>query len=150
MELLADDIFRYFGLGCRNVSKIFFPEKYDFDKFFNGMFSWKHVINNHKYINNYDYNKAVYLMSIIKLLDNEYLLLKEDTGYSSPISVTFYETYADLEDVKKKLKEKADKIQAIVSNMGIDNEIPFGTAQNPELWDYADGVDTVDFLLKLS
>jgi|TARA_R100000479_G_scaffold70100_3_gene33865 hypothetical protein len=150
MELLADDIFRYFGLGCRNVSKIFFPEKYDFDKFFNGMFSWKHVINNHKYINNYDYNKAVYLMSNIKLLDNEYLLLKEDTGYSSPISVTFYETYADLEDVKKKLKEKADKIQAIVSNIGIDNEIPFGTAQNPELWDYADGVDTVDFLLKLS
>ena len=150
MELLADDIFRYFGLGCRNVSKIFFPEKYDFDKFFNGMFSWKHVINNHKYINNYDYNKAVYLMSNIKLLDNEYLLLKEDTGYSSPISVTFYETYANLEDVKKKLEEEADKIQAIVSNIGIDNEIPFGTAQNPELWDYADGVDTVDFLLKLS
>ncbi|HBY67512.1 MAG TPA: acyl-CoA reductase, partial [Flavobacteriaceae bacterium] len=150
MELLANDVFRYFGLGCRNVSKIFFPEKYDFDKFFNGMFSWKHVINNHKYINNYDYNKAVYLMSNIKLLDNEYLLLKEDTGYSSPISVTFYETYANLQDVKKKLKEEADKIQAIVSNIGIDNEIPFGTAQNPELWDYADGVDTVDFLLKLS
>ena len=150
MELLADDIFRYFGLGCRNVSKIYFPEKYDFDKFFNGMFSWKHVINNHKYINNYDYNKAVYLMSNIKLLDNEYLLLKEDTGYSSPISVTFYETYANLEDVKNKLKAEADKIQAIVSNIGIDNEISFGKAQNPELWDYADGVDTVDFLLKLS
>ena len=150
MELLADDIFRYFGLGCRNVSKIYFPEKYDFDKFFNGMFSWKHVINNHKYINNYDYNKAVYLMSDIKLLDNEYLLLKQDTGYSSPISVTFYETYANLEDVKNKLEAEADKIQAIVSNTGIDNEIAFGKAQNPELWDYADGVDTVDFLLKLS
>ncbi len=150
MELLADDIFRYFGLGCRNVSKIYFPEKYDFDKFFNGMFSWKHVINNHKYINNYDYNKAVYLMSDIKLLDNEYLLLKQDTGYSSPISVTFYETYANLEDVKNKLETEADKIQAIISNTGIDNEISFGKAQNPELWDYADGVDTVDFLLKLS
>ena len=150
MELLADDIFRYFGLGCRNVSKIYFPEKYDFDKFFNGMFSWKHVINNHKYINNYDYNKAVYLMSNIKLLDNEYLLLKEDTGYSSPISVTFYETYANLEYVKNKLKAEADKVQAIVSNTGIDNEISFGKAQNPELWDYADGMDTVDFLLKLS
>jgi len=150
MEFLADDIFRYFGLGCRNISKIYLPEDYDYDKFFNGMFSWKHVINNHKYINNYDYNKAVYLMSDIKLLDNEYLLLKEDTGYSSPISVTFYEKYSNLEDVKKKLKEEADKIQAVVSNTGIDNEIPFGTAQNPELWDYADGVDTVDFLLKLS
>ena len=150
MELLANDIFRYFGLGCRNVSKIFLPEDYDFDKFFNGMFSWKHVINNHKYINNYDYNKAVYLMSNINLLDNEYLLLKEDTGYSSPISVTFYETYSTLKDVKKKLEAESDKIQAIVSNAGINNEIPFGKAQSPALWDYADGVDTVAFLLKLS
>jgi len=150
MELLANDIFRYFGLGCRNVSKIFLPEKYEYDQFFNGMFSWKHVINNHKYINNYDYNKAVYLMSNINLLDNEYLLLKEDTGYSSPISVTFYETYSKLEDVKQKLETESHKIQAIVSNAGIDNEISFGEAQQPELWDYADGVDTVAFLLKLS
>ncbi len=89
-------------------------------------------------------------MSNINLLDNEYLLLKEDTGYSSPISVTFYETYSTLKDVKKKLEAESDKIQAIVSNAGINNEIPFGKAQSPALWDYADGVDTVAFLLKLS
>ncbi|PVW13844.1 acyl-CoA reductase [Marixanthomonas spongiae] len=150
LQLLANDVFRYFGLGCRNVSKLFIPETYDFDQFFNGMFSWKHLINNHKYINNYDYNKAVYLMSDISLLDNEFMLLKKDTGYSSPISVLFYETYSNLDSVQNKLKADSGKIQAVVSNCGIDNEISFGKAQHPQLWDYADGVDTVDFLLKLS
>ncbi|MAN59152.1 MAG: acyl-CoA reductase, partial [Flavobacteriaceae bacterium] len=93
LTLLADDIFRYFGLGCRNVSKLFLPKGYRFEPFFEAMYSWKEIINNHKYINNYDYNKAVYLMSNISLLDNEFLLLKEDPGYASPISVLFYEYY---------------------------------------------------------
>ena len=145
MEALADDIFRYFGLGCRNVSKIYVPQEYNWDHFFNGMFAWKDVINNHKYINNYDYNKAVYLMSLVKLLDNEYMILKEDTGFSSPISVVFYETYTDLNELNTALNSVEEKIQCIVS----EKHIPFGEAQEPKLSDYADGVDTLQFLLGL-
>ena len=146
---LANDIFRYFGLGCRNVSKLYVPENYNFETFFKAMFSWKEIIHNHKYINNYDYNKAVYLMDGLPLLDNEFMLLKEDTGFSSPISVVFYEKYSSIENVSKELEEQSENIQCVVSKAGLKNEIPFGKAQMPELWDYADGVDTVDFLLKL-
>ncbi|WP_310991810.1 acyl-CoA reductase [Aequorivita marina] len=147
---LADDIFRYFGLGCRNVSKIYIPEDYDFEAFFKGMFSWKEIIHNHKYINNYDYNKAVYLMDSLPLLDNEFMLLKEDPGFSSPISVVFYEKYTSKYAVKKRLEAEAENIQCLVSKAGLPNEITFGKAQHPELWDYADGVDTIEFLLKIS
>jgi hypothetical protein len=147
---LSHDIFRYFGLGCRNVSKLFIPKDYNFDAFFNAIFTWKEVINDNKYINNYDYNKAVYLMSNINLLDNEFLLLKEDASFSSPISVTFYEYYDSLELVKENLIAEKDNIQCIVSNLGIKNEIKFGETQKPRLWDYADNIDTLDFLIKLS
>lgn len=150
MEDLSNDIFRYFGLGCRNVSKIFIPENYNMDLFFNGIFSWKELINNNKYINNYDYNKAVYLMSNFDLLDNEFLLLKEDKGISSPISVIFYEYYDNLASVKQRLNDEVENVQCIVSQAGIENETDFGKAQKPQLWDYADGVDTLSFLLKLS
>ena len=150
LEELANDVFRYFGLGCRNVSKIFLPEGYNMDSFFNGMFSWKDIINNNKYINNYDYNKAVYLMSSFELLDNEFLLLKEDEGFSSPISVVFYETYKSLDLLKDKLSIEKESIQCIVSKAGISDEVDFGKAQAPDLWDYADDIDTMTFLLKLS
>jgi hypothetical protein len=149
MEALADDIFRYFGLGCRNVSKLYIPNDFNKDLFFNGMFSWQRIINNNKYINNYDYNKAVYLMSKFDLLDNEFMLLKEDKGNSSPISVVFYENYTSLDSVEQDLEQNASKIQCIVSTAGLKNEIPFGKAQSPELWDYADNADTLEFLLNL-
>ena len=113
------------------------------------MFYWKEVINESKYMNNYDYNKAVYLMSNIKLLDNEFMLLKDEEQYSSPISVVFYETYSSLEQLKENLVANEENIQCIVSVIGIDNEVSFGNTQNPQLWDYADSIDTVDFLLKL-
>ena len=150
LKNLANDIFRYFGLGCRNVSKLYVPENYDFEPFFKAMYSWKEIIHNHKYINNYDYNKAVYLMDSFPLLDNEFMLLKEDAGFSSPISVVFYEKYSDLEKLKKELENQTENIQCIVSTAGLPNEISFGKAQSPALWDYADGVDTVDFLLKIA
>ncbi len=150
LDLLADDVFRYFGLGCRNVSKLYIPKNYDFEKFFNAMFGWKEIIHNHKYINNYDYNKAVYLMDSLPLLDNEFLVLKEDSGFSSPISVIFYEKYDSLSELRKTLNEQTENIQCLVSKGDIPNSIPFGKTQNPELWDYADGIDTIGFLLKLS
>lgn len=149
LEALANDVFRFFGLGCRNVSKIYVPTEYNFDAFFNAMFTWKHVIHDSKYINNYDYNKAVYLMSLMTVLDNEFLLLKEDTGFSSPISVVFQEQYSNKEELVQHLSDNEDQIQCVVSEMGLPNEIPFGMAQMPSLWDYADGVDTLEFLLNL-
>ncbi len=147
---LTDDIFRYFGLGCRNVSKIFVPENYDFKAFFKAVFTWKEIIHNNKYINNYDYNKAVYLLDGEKMLDNEFLLLKKDTGFSSPIAVVFYERYKNFQEIENLILNNEEKIQAIVSEIGIKNEIPFGSSQKPKLWDYADGVDTLAFLLKIA
>ncbi len=149
MVALGEDIFRYFGLGCRNVSKIFLPKDYNFDLFFNGMFPYQDVIKYEKYANNYDYNKAVFLMSNFKLLDNEFLTIKEDESYASPISSVFYEFYDDLEILKLKLSSDQEKIQCLVSNNLIENSIGFGETQKPNLWDYADQVDTLDFLIAI-
>jgi hypothetical protein len=148
-EALGEDIFRYFGLGCRNVSKIFVPRNYVFDSFFEGIFNFQEVIHYEKYANNYDYNKAVFLMSNFKLLDNGFLTIKEDLSYSSPISSVFYEFYDDLETLTTKLASEHEQIQCIVSNNLVSNNIPFGKTQKPELWDYADNVDTIDFLIHL-
>ena len=149
MIALGEDIFRYFGLGCRNVSKIFIPRNYNFDLFFNGMFPYQDVIKYEKYANNYDYNKAVFLMSNFDLLDNEFLTIKQDSSYASPISSVFYEYYDDLELLKSRLKTENEQIQCIVSNKLIKNSINFGETQKPNLWDYADNVDTLGFLIKI-
>lgn len=148
-EALGEDIFRYFGLGCRNISKIFVPKDYIFDSFFEGIFKYQDVIHYEKYANNYDYNKAVFLMSNFKLLDNGFLTIKEDVSYSSPISSVFYEYYDDLEELKTKFANEHEQIQCIVSNDLVPNSIPFGKTQKPKLWDYADNVDTLEFLSKL-
>jgi len=143
---LGKDIFTYFGLGCRNVSKVFVPKDYDFEKLFRAMYEYRDIIHNQKYINNYDYNKAVFLMSNFLVLDNGFLILKEDTSYSSPISAVFYEYYSDLENIKKRLSQDNDLIQCVVSKDLIENSVAFGQTQLPKLWDYADNVDTVAFL----
>ena len=149
LTALGEDIFRYFGLGCRNVSKLFVPEGYSFESFFEAIFEYQDVIHYEKYANNYDYNKAVFLMSNFKLLDNGFLTLKEDSSYSSPISSVFYEYYKNLEDLQQRLEEENEQIQCIVSNDVVKNSIGFGTAQKPNLWDYADNVDTLSFLLTI-
>jgi hypothetical protein len=146
---LGKDIFTYFGLGCRNVSKLFVPKGYDFEKFFKGMYEYREIINNQKYINNYDYNKAVFLMSNFLVLDNGFLVLKEDNSYSSPISSIFYEYYTDLQDIKSAINQDAEQIQCVVSNNLIENSVAFGQTQHPQLWDYADNVDTISFLNKI-
>ena len=149
MTLLSEDVFRYFGLGCRNVSKIFVPKNYNFDAFFNGMYAQKDVIYYEKYANNYDYNKAVFLMSNFQLLDNEFLTIKEDISHASPISSVFYEFYEDLNEVKIRLQQDAEMIQCVVANGSIENSVYFGNTQKPNLWDYADNVDTMRFLINL-
>lgn len=139
---LAEDVFRYFGLGCRNVTKVFVPRGYDLDLLFGAFYSWKDITKNNKYANNYDYNKAIYLMNQTELIENGFLLLKEDEGLHSPLGVLFYEYYDNETELNKKLKNKKDELQCVVSS----TNIPFGEAQKPKLWDYADGVDTIDFL----
>jgi hypothetical protein len=146
---LGEDIFRYFGLGCRNVSKLFVPKDYNFEMFFKAIYAYKDVVFYEKYANNYDYNKAVFLMSNFKLLDNEFITLKEDTSYSSPISSIFYEHYESIESIENKLKNEADQIQCVVSNKLLPNSIPFGQTQLPNLWDYADTIDTLSFLSQI-
>ncbi|MBT8297274.1 MAG: acyl-CoA reductase [Maribacter sp.] len=148
LKALGEDIFRYYGLGCRSVSKIFVPKGYEFDAFFEAVFDYNPIINQSKYANNYDYNKAVYLMSEFTILENGFLMLKEDQNYASPIATLFYEEYGSLQELKKRILADRDKIQCIVANGFVENEINFGQTQKPTLTDYADGVDTVEFLLK--
>lgn len=151
LQLLGKDIFQYFGLGCRNVSKLFVPQRYKFDSFYDAIFDFQYIINNNKYSNNYEYNRTVYLMNNAdSLLDNNFLLLKEDTAYSSPIGVLFYEFYTDLSALNKKLMQDRELIQCIVSNKTeIKHSISFGTSQQPSPGDYADGIDTLQFLIDL-
>jgi hypothetical protein len=149
LENLSNDVFQYFGLGCRSVSKLFVPKNYNFDYFFKGLYNKRDIINNAKYANNYDYNKAVYLMSEFDLLENGFIMIKEDESYASPIATIFYEYYSDLEEVKKKINTDSEKIQCVVSNQILENEIAFGQTQNPNLWDYADGVNTLEFLANI-
>ncbi|SDB39322.1 Acyl-CoA reductase (LuxC) [Flavobacteriaceae bacterium MAR_2010_188] len=146
---LSEDIFRYYGLGCRNVSKIYVPKNYNFDAFFNGIYHWKDLVNEHKYANNYDYNKAVYLMSEFDILDNGFFMIKEDQSLGSPIATLFYEYYSDEADLQEKINSNRDNIQCIVANGLMAEEINFGETQNPSLNDYADNVDTIEFLSNL-
>ncbi|NQX85731.1 MAG: acyl-CoA reductase [Flavobacteriaceae bacterium] len=149
MKALSNDIFKYYGLGCRNVSKLFVPKNYDFNAFFQGIYDWHPIINDQKYANNYDYNKAVYLMSEFDMLENGFLMIKEDTSYASPIATVFYEYYDSKATLKTKIETDKDQIQCVVANEFSSDEIAFGQTQNPKLWDYADGIDTIAFLLNL-
>ena len=150
LKALGEDIFRYYGLGCRSVSKLFVPIDYNFDSFFESIYEYHPIIERQKYANNYDYNKAVYLMSEFKILDNGFLILKEDISYSSPIASLFYENYSSLETIKRRLNSDKEQLQCVVGNGVLNEEIPFGETQNPSLSDYADGVDTIDFLKNIS
>lgn len=149
LQELSEDVFRYFGLGCRSVSKLFVPRGYNFDAFFKGMYQQHEIINNQKYANNYDYNKAVYLMSEFDILENGFLMIKEDESYASPIASVFYEYYDNTDDLKRKLYEDREQIQCVVAKDFIAEEVRFGQTQYPLLWDYADGVNTLEFLSKI-
>ena len=146
LENLGKDILQYYGLGCRNVSKLYLSKGFDLDLVFGGLYPYAHVIEMKKYANNYDYNKAVYLMSEFDFLENGFFMLREYKAISSPIATAHYEFYETLGPLKSHLLEQRENIQCIVSNADIEGAIPFGQAQNPQLWDYADGVDTIEFL----
>lgn len=148
---LGHDLFDYFGLGCRNVSKIYFPEDYPIETFFNAIESFHHVANHHKYNNNYDYNKSIYLVNGEKHYDNGFFLLKEDERLASPLAVAYYQKYKDEELLIAQLNDQSDKIQCIVSNKPLATvapSFPLGQSQKPTLDDYADGINTLEFLVK--
>ena len=151
LRLLGRDVFLYYGMGCRNVSKLFVPIDYEFEPLIRAFEDYAFVVENHKYKNNYDYHKAIFLVNLEKHLDTGFLLLKEAALNASPLSVLHYEKYADLREVKEKISLEKELIQCVVGKKEMADEfIPFGTSQRPELWDYADGVDTMEFLLSLT
>ena len=147
---LGNDIFRYFGLGCRNVSKIYIPEDFQMATFFEAIESYSPVIDHHKYKNNYDYNKSILLINKVAHFDNGFLLLTESSALASPVSVLHYEKYRDIAQVNQDLQNHSQQIQCVVSDSKqISHAIAPGTSQTPPLWNYADAVDTIEFLRNL-
>lgn len=147
LQLLAEDIFRYFGLGCRNVTKIFIPNDYKIDRIFENLINFKEIINHHKYANNYEYNRAIYLLNQEKFWDNNFVMLKEDDKLFSPLSVINFSRYSDINEVKSFISENEENVQAVVAKpeLGLKS-IALGEAQNPGLETYADNMDTMKFL----
>ncbi|MBU2019672.1 MAG: acyl-CoA reductase [Bacteroidetes bacterium] len=142
---LGKDIFSYYGLGCRNVTHLMIPDSFELKRFFEGVFSFSDVIYHKKYGNNYDYNKAVYLMNKMELLDNNFVLLRESEDLFSPISMIHYHRYSTKEEIDAYLVKHEKDIQAIVGKGYID----FGQAQCPALDVYADNTNTLDWLKEL-
>lgn len=145
LSSFAEDVFLYFGKGCRNVTKVLVPKGYDLNKLFKAFYPYKEIVNHNKYANNYDYNKAIYMMNQIELIENGFLLMKEDLSLHSPLSVLNYHFYESNEQVDSYLAANTEKIQCVVGSA----YIPFGKAQSPSISDYADGVDTMKFLLSV-
>jgi hypothetical protein len=146
LQLLGKDIFSYYGLGCRNVSKIFLPQTFDVVKLILAWDSFADIMDHNKYHNNYDYQKSILLVNQIPFYDSGFVILHENEKLVSPISVVYFERYRDAEDLSSKLSRVSEKLQCTVGK----TFIPFGQAQLPELWDYADQVDTLKFLSELS
>lgn len=148
LKELGNDIFWYFGLGCRNVSKLYVPHGYTFDKLYEAVFDFKYVLDNKKYNNNYEYNRAIYLLDLVPFLDNNFLILKEDKGLHAPTAVLYHETYTNQTSLVENIKEQSQNLQCIVANFEMSGikTIPFGKTQQPSIFDFADDVNTLDFL----
>ena len=147
LKKLGRDIFLYFGLGCRNVSKLLVPKGFVFDSVFEAVYDYKFAVDNKKYGNNYDYNRAIYLLNTDKFLDNNFMMIKEDKGLFSPVSVLYYQEFESEKDLKQYLEENKENLQCIVGND--PSYVPFGYSQQPVITEYADGVNTLDFLVNL-
>jgi hypothetical protein len=148
LRALGKDVFTYFGLGCRNVSKLFVPDYYKFDRLFESWEVYADIINHHKYCNNYDYQKSILLVNRQDFLDNGFVIIQHSDKIVSPISVVYYDYYEDEIHLDERLKEVKDKTQVVVGNSPFA-EVTFGQAQYPGLDDYADNFDTMKFLTEL-
>lgn len=150
IKALGNDFFDYFGLGCRSVSKIFVPKDFDFVYFLDHLSSFQSLMMHNKFKNNYDYNRSVFLLNQATHYASNFLMLVKNKGMVSPISTVYYEYYKDQADWENRLMDEAEQIQCVVGDAGKHPHlIDFGQAQKPELWDYADKIDTMEFLLKL-
>lgn len=151
LRALAHDIYLYFGLGCRSVSKLFVPKGYDFVPFLQILTQESQPIAlHHQFNNNLEYQKAVHLMNQIPYMDAGTFLLVENQNYASPIGMLYYEYYDDIEAVNRRLEADTELLQCIVShNPHISRAEPFGSAQSPTLSDYPDGIDTLRWLLAI-
>ncbi|HRI79763.1 MAG TPA: acyl-CoA reductase, partial [Cyclobacteriaceae bacterium] len=146
-ELLGKDVFTHFGLGCRNVSKLYVPDDFDFRRLLDNWKSFSPVMDHHKYANNYLYQKSILLVNREAFLDTEFVILRESQSLVSPISTVFFEKYQSQAEVKEKIEMHRDKLQVVASAKGwFKNSVPFGEAQFPQVSDYADNVDTMRFL----
>jgi hypothetical protein len=147
---LGQDVFQYFGLGCRNVSKLYVPRGYEFNPLLEAMHEYREIVLHSKYKNNFDYNYALFLLNKQEFLANGCIMLLEDASFQSRISTVHYEYYEDPASLPALLDAHRDQIQCVVAAPGLlPDALPFGKTQEPELWDYADGVDTLDFLIHL-
>jgi hypothetical protein len=138
---LADDVYQFFGLGCRNVTKIYVPAGYNFESLLAAFEKYNYLADHHKYKNNYDYNLAIHMLNNKFYMTNGSVLLIEDASIFSPISQVNYEFYDNKARLLSSLYDNQD-IQCIIEH----DHIPFGQAQRPALFDYADKTDTMAFL----
>jgi len=155
LKALGRDIFSFYGLGCRNVSKVYVPKGYDFKNFFESIYDYSGIMSNSKYMNNFDYNNSVLLLKQIPFLSNGFLIIREENQIPSPVSVVHWESYDDISSLEKELLAQSDQLQCIATNIKLKDaalnkiKVDFGKTQEPALWDYADGVDTLEFLTAL-
>ncbi len=151
LRALGLDIFQYFGLGCRNVSHIYVPENYDFEEMNDAFVAHSNIVNHTKYRNNFDHNLAILILNRFPYLNIERVLIVEDEHIISPIGCLYYSSYKNLDELQVELNSRANEFQCVVSNIDIDaiQTVAFGSAQKPSLVDYADGVDTMQFLTSL-
>ncbi|HMI64581.1 MAG TPA: hypothetical protein VK517_00985 [Cyclobacteriaceae bacterium] len=151
LTALGTDVFSYFGLGCRNVSKVYVPEGYDFTRLFQAWEKFSTVLHHHKYTNNYDYQKSILLVNRSPFFDNGFILLKNESTFVSPVSVLYFEYYSNVADLQKKIESHQDKIQCIVSaQRWFTGSEALGQAQFPDVTDYADKADTLKFLTEIA
>lgn len=146
LEKLGNDIFHYYGKGCRNVSYLLIPQDYNLDVLFKALLPFHEIIHHKKYGNNYDYNRAINLLNQESFLDNNFVLLKESESIFSPISMIHFSRYKEESKVASFIQNNENNIQIIIGN----KYTPFGEGQKPKLWEYADGIDTMSWLNNLT
>jgi len=151
LTLLADDIFSYFGLGCRNVSKLLVPEGYCFNSLIDNMTNWSYLINHHRYANNYEYNRTILIMNQAPHLDTGFALIVPNENIDAQVATVNYQEYASLSSAIDYININDSKIQCVATKANIDHSrrVKFGNTQKPKLNDYSDGIDTIDFLGRL-
>ncbi len=147
---LSDDIFLYFGLGCRNVSMLLVPKGYDFKGLLKAFKVWQNLDTHNKYMNNYEFQKTMNQMNLIDHIDTAFMLLKQNESIGSTVGVVHYKEYENIKSVKEFISQHAEELQCIVGDGSIiPNAIPFGSTQTPSVDEFADGIDTIEFLAKL-